>query len=129
MAFIDWFVVQEDVAMKWIRIFAWAALIFVSAILVGFAFGTGTTSTVGIFLSSSALYCLFVRPIQVRRFRHVIAAYLLVETIDWSVPLLLGATPSQLLDYWESSARHLAAALLGLAVANLLGTRRIGGKM
>lgn len=111
--------------MNWKRTLAWSVLIFVAAFVVGFCLGAGAASMVGVFVSSSTLYCFFLRPIRKMRFRHALAAFLLVEVIDWITPLLLGASLSQVLGNWDSSARHMGAALLGLAVASLTAIRRV----
>ncbi len=113
--------------MAWKRTIAWSVLIFVAALIVGLALGTGRASTIGVFLSSTTLYYFFFRPLRVARVRHGIAAFLLVEAIDWSIPLMLGAPFSFLLDNWDSSARHLGAATLGCALAWLSSNNSFKG--
>ena len=83
--------------MSWKRIFAWPALIFAAAFGVGSVLGTDAASMIAVFVSSSSLYCLLLRPIRKNRFQHALAAFVLVEVIDWTVPLLLGASLSQVL--------------------------------
>ena len=103
--------------MNWKRTAAWSVLICVAALIVGLSLGTGRVSTIGVFASSSILYCCFLRPLRKRHLRHAIAAFLLVEAIDWSIPLVLGAPVRYMLDNWASSVRHLGAAVFGLAAA------------
>ena len=105
--------------MNWKRTIAWCALIFVAALVIGLLLGNGTASMVGVFISSTTLYCLFLRPIQKSRLAHALAAFLLVEAIDWAIPLLLGASPIHMLSNWDSSARHLGAVFAGYAIAVL----------
>lgn len=104
--------------MSWKRTVAWSVLIYAAALIVGISLGTGRASMIGVFVSSSTLYCFFLRPLQQGRLRHAIAAFLLVEAIDWSIPLVLGSPISYMLDNWVSSARHLGAALFGLVAAS-----------
>jgi hypothetical protein len=108
-----------EMIVNWKRILMWSLLIFTSALLVGLLLGEGILATAGVFASSTVLYYFFVRPLPTRRLRHLAAAFLLVEAIDWIVPMTLGAPLSYMLDNWGSSAMHLGAALLGLILARL----------
>ena len=111
--------------MNWKRIFIWSALIFVAAFAVGFSLGSGIASMIGVFLTSSTFYWLFLRRIRKNRFGHAIATFIFVEVIDRIIPLFLGAPLSYALSNWDSSARHMSAALLGLALASLMAVRRV----
>jgi hypothetical protein len=108
---------QLESRVNWKRIFAWSTLIYAIALIVGFSLGTDRASTTGVFVSSSTLYFYFLRPFRQGRLRHAIAAFLLVEAVDWSIPLIFGAPVSYMLDNWASSVRHLGAALFGLTAA------------
>ena len=105
--------------MNWKRTLGWSLLIFFAALVVGLSLGTGLLSTIGVFASSTTLYCFFLRPIERNRIRHFVIAFLLVEAMDWIVPVALGAPISHMLDNWDSSLRHLGAGLLGFTIARL----------
>lgn len=110
--------------MNWKRTVAWSTLIYAATLIMGLSLGAGYVSMMGVFMSSSILYCLFVRPLPQGRLGHAIAAFILVETTDWGIPLLLGASVSHMLENWASSACHLGAALSGFTVA-WLSQRRV----
>lgn len=105
--------------VNWKRIIGWSLLIFTAALIVGLVLGTGALSSVGVFVSSTTLYYFFLRAIPVKRPGHLIVAFLIVEAIDWVIPLMLGAQLSHLLGNWDSTAKHLGAALLGMILAGL----------
>ena len=108
--------------MHWKRTIAWSALIFLAALVVGisvnFLFGSDTLASAGIFASSSLLYFAFLRRLP-KRLLHALAAFLIVEAIDWSMAFGLGAPLSELLADWGSTAKHLGAVLVGLTAASL----------
>jgi len=105
--------------VNWKRIVGWSLLIFTAAVIVGLVLGTGALSSVGVFVSSTTLYCFFLRALPAKRLRHLIVAFLLVEAIDWVIPLMLGTQLSYLLSGLGSTAKHLGAALLGMILAGL----------
>jgi hypothetical protein len=115
--------------MNWKRIAKWSAFIFLAAQFIGHsiyywmnalsvnALSAQSVTRMGVFVSSTTLYYLFLRADLRFRLAHATVAFLLVESFDWSAALLLGAQLSELLANWQPSARHLAAAVLGLAIA------------
>jgi hypothetical protein len=105
------------------RIAAYSLLILCSALAAGFLawqlVGTAWAITGLIFISSSTWYFLFSRPITQKRLAHVAAAFFMVELMDRSIPLLLGAPITEFFSNWRSSAYHLGAAALGFTIARL----------
>lgn len=117
--------------MNWKSIAKWSLLIFLTAQVVGTATHaiamamahdketSQASVTAMIFVGSSLLYCLFLRANRRFLLRHAIAAFLVVEALDWSIALFLGASFTQMLVDWAPSARHLASVFVGLAIAAL----------
>jgi hypothetical protein len=103
-------------------------MVFCSALLVGFCVGAVTGSRViedsSVFISSATLYFLFLRPVRSLRLAHIATAWFAVEAMDWAIPLALGASPSELLSEWGSTARHLGSAMLAFCAAKWLAKRR-----
>lgn len=114
--------------MNWKITIFWSALIFLTTFVVGLIAHTVTDSEVAtsgvIFVASSLLYFAFLRCVP-RRFAHAIAAFVIVESIDWAIPLILGASLGQLLGDWSSSAKHLGAAIVGFTIASRRSLRRV----
>jgi hypothetical protein len=108
--------------VNWKKTLLWSALIFLAAFGVGLSVsalnGSEAVVSIAIFASSSSLYFFFLRRTP-RRLLHALAAFITVEIIDWGIPLLLGASFWQMLADWDSSAKHLGAAILGLTIAHL----------
>ena len=108
--------------MSWKKTFLWSALIFLAALVIGLSVtaitGSDAAAAVAVFISSSSLYFAFLRRTP-RRYLHALIAFAIVEALDWIIPLALGASFWQLLGNWDSSAKHLGAAVLGLTIAIL----------
>ena len=129
---------------NWKRVAAFAALIYATAWLVGFAstlttmmgiYGDTLEASLGparlvrgiaYFLACIVLYWRLAAGVTARRWLHVAAAFVLVQLIDAAFTFVFFSTPpAQWLNPWSLLRGALAAALgLGVATLSRAGTRK-----
>lgn len=121
----------------WGRVLVFACLIYAAAMAVGLSSGLSMGhweiygSTMQVAMENARLvrriaygtvgaffYWRLAAPVQ-HRLRHVAAAFVIVQLIDWLVSILLFQVPvRELLDAW-ALGRSAVAAVVGLSLASL----------